>query len=291
MSAQMQKAVSPVLTRAGSYAVFRSPAAIFFLGCMLAIGIGWKLVPLDRYLTPERGVGYALGIVGGSLMLLLLIYPARKRLRWLGFAGSVKAWFQIHMVMGVVGPILVLYHANFRLGATNSNVALICMLLVSGSGLIGRYFYTKIHEGLYGHETTLADLQAQAGRLRNVTVTAPLLSGLIERLAVEESRLLESVSRHFLLTRPIYAAAMSYGIRWRMQRYARSATRTLERRQRVRQLAMAREYIRTRIGATRRVSEYQAYVSLFSWWHILHLPLFFLLLIAGIVHVIAVHIY
>jgi hypothetical protein len=71
----------------------------------------------------------------------------------------------------------------------------------------------------------------------------------------------------------------------------RGATRNAEREARIRLLAVARKYVKTRIDATRRVSEYQAYVSLFSWWHILHLPLFFLLLIAGIVHVIAVHVY
>ena len=30
---------------------------------------------------------------------------------------------------------------------------------------------------------------------------------------------------------------------------------------------------------------------LFSYWHVLHIPLFFMLLIAGIVHVIAVNMY
>ena len=62
--------------------------------------------------------------------------------------------------------------------------------------------------------------------------------------------------------------------------------------------ARARDCVRLRAAtfsrastATRRVADYQAYVSLFSWWHVLHLPLFFLLLIAGIVHVVAVHVY
>ena len=64
------------------------------------------------------------------------------------------------MVLGVVGPILVLFHANFHLGATNSNVALICMLLVAGSGVIGRYIYTRMHAHLDGSEDTLEELQA-----------------------------------------------------------------------------------------------------------------------------------
>jgi hypothetical protein len=39
------------------------------------------------------------------------------------------------------------------------------------------------------------------------------------------------------------------------------------------------------------VAEYRVYERLFSLWHVLHLPLFFMLLAAGIVHVIAVHVY
>ena len=52
-----------------------------------------------------------------------------------------------------------------------------------------------------------------------------------------------------------------------------------------------RRYIARRLEATRRVAEFESYERLFSLWHVLHLPLFFLLLVAGIVHVIAVHVY
>jgi hypothetical protein len=87
-------------------------------------------------ITPEYGAGYWLGIVGGSLMLALLLYPFRKRLRILHFLGPTKHWFRMHMAFGLVGPLLILYHCNFQLGSINSQVALYCMLLVAGSGII-----------------------------------------------------------------------------------------------------------------------------------------------------------
>ena len=40
--------------------------------------------PTEQYLTPQSGLGYALGIVGGSAMLFQLVYPLRKRYRVLG---------------------------------------------------------------------------------------------------------------------------------------------------------------------------------------------------------------
>jgi hypothetical protein len=285
------KPADPATARRSFWQRLGTPTALFVIVSIAALYLGWRVIPLSRYITPERGIGYALGITGGTLMLVLLLYPARKRVRWLAFMGSVKAWFRLHMVLGVVGPILVLYHANFSFGAANSNVALLCMLVVSGSGLIGRYFYTKIHEGLYGHQTNLMELQQRAARLRQVTLSAPLLTELLEQLDCEEQWLLNRAARKMVLLRPLYAAWASLLARWRLRRIVRRATRSADRASRKRLRAIAHGYIVTRIGTTRRVAEYQAYVSLFSWWHILHLPLFFLLLVAGIVHVVAVHVY
>lgn len=269
---------------------------LFFIMCALLLAIGWKL-PLARYISPKSGVGYALGIIGGSLMLLLLLYPARKRLRWLSFMGSVKAWFHTHMVMGLIGPICILYHADFSLGATNSNVALFCMLIVSGSGLIGRYFYTRIHYGLSDRVTTLGDLQANAERLRSISLSVPFLPELLQRLGLEEKGLLIKIERCPVLLRPFYSTCLSMLARRRLRRYVRTALHAAARQsdvvaqQEVRLTRSARTYIAERLRATRQVADFKAYTQLFSLWHVLHLPLFFMLLIAGIVHVIAANIY
>ena len=103
--------------------------------------LAWGMrFPTEQYLTPRSGFGYALGIAGGSAMLLLLVYPLRKRLRFLGFLGTTKRWFQAHMALGILGPLLILFHSNFSLGATNSNVALACMLVVSAFGFRAAFF-------------------------------------------------------------------------------------------------------------------------------------------------------
>jgi hypothetical protein len=55
--------------------------------------------------------------------------------------------------------------------------------------------------------------------------------------------------------------------------------------------ATARRYADRRLDAGRRVAEFRVYTRLFSLWHVLHVPLFVMLLIAGVVHVISVQIY
>ncbi len=278
------------------FAHFNTGTGWFTLVSVVLLVFGWQF-PIHRYITPQRGVGYALGILGGSLMLLLLLYPARKRWRWLAFMGSVKRWFETHMVFGIVGPLCILYHANFSTGAVNSNVALFCMLTVSGSGLIGRYMYTRIHHGLSERAKTLKELQANAERLRGVSLSVSFLPELLERLSAEEQQLLARVMAMPVLLRPPVAFALDLLSRARLMRYVRytlkeaargSATMTA---QRPRLLRSTRSYVVQRLRATREVSEFQAYTQLFALWHVLHLPLFFMLLIAGIVHVIAVHVY
>jgi hypothetical protein len=254
---------------------------------------------LERYISPQRGLGYWLGIVGGSMMILLLIYSARKRAPWLRWLGGIPAWFDIHMALGVTGPILVLFHANFKLGATNSNVALISMLLVAGSGVIGRYIYTRLHARMDGHEDTLEQLKAVGERLRSQTTSISFLPGLLDAIDRVELRWIEppkgGVGRFFhLLTGGIRFAIARWLVRRDIKR-AVAAAMTNEsalvasHAQRLAQVA--RNYADRRMEAGRRMREYQAYARMFSYWHVLHLPLFFMLLIAGIVHVIAVNVY
>ena len=271
------------------------PEWLMLIATTLLLAWGYHF-PTEQYITPQTGAGYALGIVGGSAMLLLLIYPARKRVRALRFLGTTKHWFQTHMVLGVVGPVLILFHSNFSLGATNSNVALVCMLVVSGSGLFGRYFYTRIHHGLHGRRATQAELREYAEKLRWVTTNVEFLPDLVARIESEEHYIVERCGRLPQLARPPACAATAALARRRLRRHVHDSLKSsslagLGDARRRSLLQTATGYIDDRLTATRRVVEFSSYERLFSLWHALHMPLFLMLLIAGVVHVVAVHIY
>ena len=143
---------------------------------------GWLVRDLNLT-TPEHGTGYWLGIIGGSLMLSVLLYPLRKKVRFLHRLGSTRRWFRMHMILGLLGPLLVLYHCNFKLGSFNSRVALYCMLLVAVSGIVGRHFYAAIHRGLYGRKLTLGELQKElASSAEKSHGLATLMPKLVARL-------------------------------------------------------------------------------------------------------------
>jgi hypothetical protein len=273
-----------------------SPMVLFTIVCLALIFVGMN-ADLGRFITPETGMGYILGIVGGSMMILLLVYPVRKRVQALAPIGSVKLWFNIHMVLGVLGPLLVLFHSNFRTGATNSNVALYCMLLVSGSGLIGRYFYSRIHSKMSGSHETLAGLRGQLNRLQMVSGRLAFVPDFAERVSTLEAVMTARLDKVPGLLRPLVVLVRAWQARQRMYSHLRRSAQAhallhnLPVKRMQRETQAARELARRHIDAVRRVTELTTYERLFSLWHVLHLPLFFMLLVAGIVHVVAVHVY
>jgi len=264
----------------------------------IAIGIGWLL--RDRYLlTPEDGLGYWLGIIGGSIMLVLLMYPLRKRVRALQFLGSTKQWFQWHMILGVVGPLLVLYHSNFRLGSFNSQVALYCMLLVAGSGLVGKYIYAHVHRGLYGRKTSLSELRGDlAQSLEKSQGLATLLPGLTAKLNALATEVQGDGVTGSLSTRTSVLWSVRQYYVWaslRMTAYRelknQAAVSPAIARDQVKLKKASAKYIRGFIRQTGRVAQFTLFERLFSLWHILHMPLFFMMIISALIHVLAVHMY
>jgi hypothetical protein len=272
-------------------------AALFAVATMVMMYLGWQWRDAG-YLTAERGLGYTLGIVGGVLMTLLLLYPLRKKqvklFRW----GPIRYWFRLHMLFGVLGPLTILFHSNFKLGAINSNVALISMLLVAGSGLIGRYIYTRIHYGLYGAHVTLSGLQERiaaakggfANLFRSVPEAAETLARLESWLLRERSGLVRSLTFPWVVLRCWYARRRIIRLMHRkLVRHGSKSDWSQEKTQRAQRVAA--RFVAGYIDNLRRVAEIGTYERMFAWWHILHLPLFLMMLLAGIVHVIAVHMY
>jgi hypothetical protein len=271
---------------------------LVFLASALVLVAGMQL-PVAHYMSPKSGLGYAIGIVGGVLILMQLLYAVRKRVRSLRFLGSVPRWFQTHMMLGIVGPVCILLHCGFSLGATNSNIALFSMLTVAGSGIFGRYFYSKIHHGLYGRKATLSELQQRAQELRERGTKLAMLPELVTHLEREERRLLVigNWNAAGALVAPLVIALRYSASRARLRRYVRAAIRITAARhkavakQRDRFEKVSFEYVTRRLRVTRQVSEFRIYERLFSVWHVLHMPLFLMLIAAGIVHVISVHVY
>ena len=253
----------------------------------------------ENWITPERGLGYAFGIVGSVLMLILLAYPFRKRFRWMRGIGRLPSWLKFHMFLGIVGPTLIIFHANFRLGATNSNVALLAMLTVVASGIVGRYIYGKTHSRLSGELRSLHDLRAETQAAReHLQFDFANHPDLQQRLQALEARILDP-DHGVLSSAWLYVDfSLSMGShRTRLLRLLNAAMdaealqRGPERHHMRAPTTEARRYLSIYLQKLRRAAEFRFYERLFAMWHVLHVPLLFLLIAAAVVHIAAVHLY
>ena len=263
----------------------------FTISVIAALLFGWANRD-DNYLSAENGTGYALGIVGGVLMLLVILYPLSKRLSWMVRWVPVRHWFAIHMVFGIIGPVMILFHANFHLGSANSTIALASMLLVAGSGLIGRYIYTHIHHGLYGRRITLNELKQEletkhAALLRIYEMDEQLK----QRIARMEDKALADYKG--VSTSLVYVLSMAIDTRRLKSRSMRMVRKSKKHGTAAAELdsKVTKNFIHRYTSALRRIAVFRLYERLFALWHVLHLPLFIMMIITAVVHIFAVHVY
>lgn len=272
---------------------------IAFASCVVgALALGW-LSREEQHLSPEEGAGYWLGIAGSSIMLLLLLYPLRKRFKALRHVGGVASWFRAHMLFGVLGPTLILFHANFTLHSLNATIATIAMLVVVVSGLIGRYLHARIHMGLYGKKAELQQLLTDVAALKAVvsadvewdeafTRELSVLEGCIPNPGDGERQTLWS----FIRGRAKSRRSVRKLLRLAEQSILIESKRWgWTRRMRRDQMVVVRNHLAAFRAAILKTATYAFYTRLFSLWHHLHLPLFVVLILAAILHVVAVHLY
>ncbi len=238
-----------------------------------------------RYLQAESGAGYALGIIGGSLMLILLLYPLRKRLSIMRDWLNLQSWFRLHMLLGVLGPLCILLHCNFSLGSANSSVALVCMLLVAGSGLVGRYLYGKFHFGLYGQQVGLQELKTDLDYFYQHLETSSLPHGQqqqLQELYLGCGKIIDSQRQGVSLRQLIG-----------QRRWLRSMTREVLSGNSGGAAAdvMLGEHQRALAALLDKLAGLRLFERLFGLWHVVHIPVFLLMIVTAIVHIFVVHWY
>jgi hypothetical protein len=269
-----------------------------YLLLTLLIALGW-LIRDWELISPKDGIGYWLGIVGGSVMLVLLLYPVRKKFQLLRMLGPTKVWFRLHFILGLVGPLLILYHCNFQLGSFNSRVALYCMLLVAGSGIIGLHFYSRIHRGLYGRKTSLQELQQDlAASVNDSHGLAILMPGLIRKLGqltneLQGDQITQSLdvrsSLRWTCTHHFIRLSLLLTARRELKAAAANSTIVAGNYKPLRRASST--YIREYTKLMGCVAQFTFYERLFALWHVFHLPIFYVMVLSALAHVLAVHMY
>jgi len=115
--------------------------------------------PDHQNLKPGGIRGHGLGIIGTIMMLTILVYSMRKRNIIFSGIGQLGSWLDLHIFMGIMGPLFVILHTSLKLNGIVA-ISFWSMILVSLSGFLGRYLYLQIPRNISGHEIDLQELES-----------------------------------------------------------------------------------------------------------------------------------
>jgi len=127
-------------------------------------------------LKPGGTIGLTLGILGFCLFLVVFLYPVRLRWAWLSRQGSSRHWMDFHILLGIITPLIISFHASFNARGI-AGMAYWMMILVAFSGIVGRYIYAQIPRTLNDTAMTFKCGQKQIAkftlRIRGLGVVLP----------------------------------------------------------------------------------------------------------------------
>lgn len=129
--------------------------------------------PWDRSMSPNYDAlrsggtwGFAEGIVGTALILLNMTFMLRRRLKSMRRFGALRLWMNMHVVTGLVGPLIVVYHTAFYPRTTVALTAFVSLGVLVLTGVIGRFIYAMIPHTVAGAEMGMGELERRLEEAR-----------------------------------------------------------------------------------------------------------------------------
>jgi len=234
--------------------------------------------PSHALLRPSGPMGQTFGVLGALLMLVPFIYMARKRIASLRSMGSPRAWLEVHLFCGIVGPLLVTFHTSFKFNGLVS-AAYWSMVIVVLSGFVGRYLYVRIPRSIRGTELTRAELDEEADLLREDLAQSGASGVVLDRIHTFEARM-QPATRGLAWLFDLFGGEIAMGRKIR-QLDGELEAAGLSQADRAALVALTTR--RALLG--RRSAHLQRTKQLFDLWHVFHLPLVYLLLVIAAAHI------
>lgn len=96
--------------------------------------------PEARELRAAGTIGHGYGIVGTVLIFANLLYLVRRRFARFSF-GSLRRWLDVHVIAGLSGALLVVFHSTFELRTRIAATTAASLAILVGTGVVGLYLY------------------------------------------------------------------------------------------------------------------------------------------------------
>jgi len=231
---------------------------------------------------PSGALGHGLGIVGSAMMVILLLYSLRKRMRSMQKVGNIRYWLNYHIWLGVTGPLLVIFHTAFKLGGIVA-VSFWSMIGVALSGVLGRYLYLQIPHTLSGEELSGRELDE---------MDRDLQKQLQEKYRLDESALLmiqsasgvAAIGQKQGWSNMWYWLVQDFTLPMRLGKIKREL-RSAEGMQGA-QIHQVMHVVKRKVKLHRRVAFLSSAQGLLHHWHLIHRPFAIVMLVIMVVHVI-----
>jgi len=230
-------------------------------------------------LKPTGLIGLGYGFIGTMMMVVGVVgYSARRRIRFLHRFGKLKNWLGVHIFLCTMGPFLIVLHTTLKFGGIIS-IAFWSMIAVVASGVFGRYVYVRIPKTLNGQFLSLRALEAQRGNMLTVIAERSGLAG------TEVERILEVAKRPpprgFL-----DALVHSFWYDLTEARHNRAIQRLLAAKGvPPKARAAAAQLFTDEVQLEHQVALLAPFQQLFKYWHLFHMPLAIVMLVVVLVHV------
>jgi hypothetical protein len=240
--------------------------------------------PLHRVLRPSGSVGHLIGIAGTVMVLVgVLLYSTRKRLRPLQSRGPMRTWLNVHIYLCLAGPMLVTFHTALKFGGFAA-YSYWSMMIVAASGIVGRWLYQQFPRTIRGRELSLQEIQAEQAQahelLRLVHTRSPHALREAEVFAQQAVARIKAV--HGILTLPrlfVDDLARPFRLRRLRSRLVRRGGLPAGEAHAVIEL------VRDQVTTARRLAFLGLFRRLFLYWHVTHLVFFVAMLVMLVLHV------
>lgn len=235
--------------------------------------------PLHDEFGPTGRLGHLYGIAGTAMMAIGVTgYSLRRRLGVLSGVGRLSTWLQVHIFLCTLGPYLVVLHTTLKLGGIVS-IAFWSMAIVVISGIFGRYVYAQLPHGVEGNIRDLSELGRESRQLEEALRDHRAMQGsdIARLLAVPTTPEPRGLMHALLLSFSGSAADAAHRKRTRRQLDEIDVPRPIQHE--------ILNLVRRRRRLIRSGTLARSFRRMFSYWHLLHLPLAILLLMVTILHI------
>lgn len=235
---------------------------------------------LHQQWKPGGIMGHGLGVIGSLMILIMLGYSLRKRIRVMRNWGQLSSWLNYHIFLGIFGPILIIFHTSFKFHGLVS-ISFWSMIAVALSGFAGRYIYVQIPRKRDGMELSLNEIEATN---QDMITTLQEDYGLTNQdiISLEES--INPAGKmpglwFFLIFYPYYFIIVRLRLKTQLKKFRQHHSLSSDQRKGLYQL------MRQKVVLSRRINLLDQSQRIFHLWHIVHRPFAYVMIFIMFLHV------